>query len=143
MLSVYGQALAQTSDRLSSQSLADLRHWLPDVQRAPADWRSAFSQKLGAGADDFVIWAHHRWKELATLGGLTVVGITAYKVGDGVADTTHKVGDAVAAAMPNPAANPGGWLVWWIPPLAIVGILATAWVARGTLIARLKAGRHA
>jgi hypothetical protein len=132
MLSVYGKALAETSDRLSPQSLADLRHWLPEVQGAPADWRGAFSEKLSAGADDFVLWAHRRWKELATLGGLSVAGITAYKVGD-----------AVAAAMPNPAADPGGWLVWWLPALAIVAILASAWAARGTLLARVKARRHA
>ena len=142
MLSAYGKVLAETSDRLSPQSLADLRHWLPEV-RAPADWRGAFSEKLRAGADDFVLWAHRRWKELATLGGLSVAGITAYKVGDGLADTAHKVGDAVAAAMPNPAADPGGWLVWWLPALAIVAILAAAWVARGTLMGRVKARRHA
>ncbi len=129
MLSVYGRPLAEAADRLSPQSLADLRHWLPEVEKAPTDWRSAFTGKLSAGSDDFVVWAHHRWKELATLGGLTVAGITAYKVGDGVADTTHKVGDAVAAAMPNPAADPGGWLVWWLPALAIVAMLSGAWVA--------------
>jgi hypothetical protein len=141
MLSVYGKALAETADRLSPQSLADLRHWLPEVEKAPAPWRSAFSQKLSAGADDFVVWSHGRWKELATLGGLTVAGITAYKVGDGVADTTHKVGDAMAAAMPNPGSDPGGWLIWWLPVLAIVGIVAAAWVARGALSVRLKT-RH-
>jgi hypothetical protein len=44
--------------------------------------------------------------------------------------------------MPNPAADPGGWLVWWLPALAIVAILAAAWVARGTFIARLQARRQ-
>lgn len=143
MLAVYGRSLAESADKLAPQSMAHLRHWLPEVERAPSEWRSAFCDKLRQGGDDFVVWVHRRWKELATAGGLTLAAITAYKLGDGAAETVVKVGDRAAELLPDPARDPLGWAMWWLPALALAAIAAAAWVARGALRAWLLARRPA
>ncbi len=126
MLSVYGKALADSAKDLTPESMARLRHWLPQVETAAPEWRSAFCDRLRRGGDDFVVWVHRRWKEVAALGGLTVAGITLYKVGDGV-----------AAVIPNPSKDPVGWIAWWIPLIIVVVVVAIAWVARSRLAARI------
>lgn len=119
LLVAYGRPLAQSADQLSATSMSHLRHWAPQVDAAAPEVRQAFSAKLAAGGDDFVVWVSKRWKELAVAGGLSVGTITAYKVGDGIAD-----------AIPDPVANPVGWIVWWLPLLIIVAIVAGTWLIR-------------
>jgi hypothetical protein len=134
MLSVYGKALAKSN--LSPQSGAHLRHWLPEIEKAHKPLRDSFLDKLRSGGDDFVVWVHKRWREVAVTGGLSVAAITAYKVGDGV-----------AAAIPDPAKNPLGWVFWWMPFIVVVVIvvatLAGAWVLRHTLSAWIVSRRAA
>ncbi|HMN41762.1 MAG TPA: hypothetical protein PKE29_13020 [Phycisphaerales bacterium] len=130
MLSVYGKALAES--RLSPESAAHLRHWLPEIEKAEQPLRHSFVDKLRSGGDDFVVWVHKRWKEVAVAGGLSVAAISAYKVGDGI-----------AAAIPDPAKNPLGWFSWWMPFIAVVGILAGAWVLRHALSAWIVSRRAA
>lgn len=122
MLSVYGKALAESS--LVPTNAAHLRHWLPEIETATPELRTAFNTKLRQGGDDFVVWVAKRWKEVAVVGGLTVAGLTAYKVGDGL-----------AASIPNPANDLTGWMSWWMPVLVIVGIVAIAWVMRHAISA--------
>lgn len=126
MLRVYGQAAAR--EGMSTTAAARLAHWAPTLERADPGVRATFVEKLRAGGDDFVLWVHKRWKPLAVAGGLTIAGITAYRVGDGV-----------VGAMPDPSANPVGWLVWWTPLLLVVLIVAGAWLLRHTLAAWLRA----
>jgi hypothetical protein len=130
MLAVYGKTLADSADRLAPENLARLRHWTPEVEKAPAEWRHVFCEKLKQGGDDFVVWVHKRWKEVAVTGGLTIAGISAYKVGDGI-----------AGALPNPIRDPYGWVVWWTPVFIVVAILAAAWVARHVFAGWIKAKR--
>ena len=141
MLTVYGKSLAESAEKLSAENMAHLRHWLPEVEKATPAWRSAFGDKLRQGGDDFVVWVHKRWKEVATTGGLTIAAITAYKLGDGAADTMQKVGDKAVELMPNPAKDPVGWAMWWLPAIALVVIVATAWVTRSTLKEWLRAAK--
>lgn len=119
LLAAYGPELASCAEKLSGESLAKLRHWMPSVHSAESGWKSAFTQKLKQGGDDFVLWVGKRWKELTLTGGLTAAMIAAYKVGDGL-----------AGAIPNPAADPLAYLVWWLPLIAIAALFAAAWLAR-------------
>ena len=124
MLSVYGKGLVGKT--LSRASTARLRHWLPEIEKAEPQLRQTFAKKLRDGGDDFVVWVHKRWKEVAVCGGLTVATVSAYKVGDGIADS-----------IPDPTRSPLGWLVWWSPFLIIVGIVAVTWMLRHILSARI------
>jgi hypothetical protein len=125
MLATYGKPLAEHADTLSAESLAHLRRWMPEVEKAPLPWKQTFTAKLGQGGDDFVQWAARRWQPLAVTGGLAIAGITAYRVGDGV-----------IAALPNPARDPLGWFVWWTPLVAISAIVVGGWVLRARLLHR-------
>jgi hypothetical protein len=128
MLSVYGRALADSAERLAPENLARLRHWAQEVEKASPEWRRVFCEKLKQGGDDFVVWLHKRWKDLAVTGGLTITAISAYKVGSGIADKR-----------PNPSQDPYGWLAWWLPALIAVAIIALAWVGRHVLADWIKA----
>lgn len=129
MLSIYGKALAGRKD-ITLESMAHLRHWMPEIEKASPEIRSVFAEKLTQGGDDFVVWVHKRWKELAVAGGLTMAGISTYKAGAGI-----------AAAMPNPAKDPMAWLIWWLPVFVVVAIIAAAWVMRHALIEWIRAWR--
>jgi hypothetical protein len=119
MLSIYGKDFAESGTHLSGESMAKLWHWAPTIETAPQELRTTFVRRIKQGGDDFVLWVDKRWRETAVAGGLTVALITAYKVGDGIAD-----------AIPNPGEKPLGWLVFWLPLLIGVGILAIAYVLR-------------
>ncbi len=128
MLAVYGSSLAEHAAQLGAPQQAVLRALAPDLEKAAAPVQATFREKLAQGGDDFVQWVGKRWKPLGAAAMLTVGTLTAYKVGDGI-----------AAAMPNPATNPGAFLTWSLPLLAVVLIVAGAWVLRGTLHEWLRA----
>ncbi len=127
MLGFAGQSLARYGKTLGPEAQAHLRQFIPVLQTAEAPVRSAFLEKLAQGGDDFLMWVSRRWKPLAVAGGLTVAAITAYKVGDGVAEGVRGVVDA----LPNPGRDPVGWFVWWLPVLALVALVVGGWVLKG------------
>jgi hypothetical protein len=132
MLGFAGESLAKWGKRLSPEGQAHLRQFVPALEKADGPLRSAFLDKLAAGGDDFLMWISRRWKQAAVAGGLTVAVITAYKVGDGVAEGVR----GVAAALPNPGENPLAWFTWWMPVLALAAIVVGGWVLRAKVSAR-------
>ncbi len=122
MLGVYGESLVARAASLTPAHQAVLRAAVPELERAAPAVRATFAAQLARGGDDFVVWVGKRWKPIGAAALLTVGTLSAYKVGDGL-----------AAALPNPAANPGAYLVWWLPPLGVVALAAGAWVMRGAM----------
>ncbi len=130
LLTLYGPALTERAARIAPQQQAVLRALAPQLEQAAPAVQATFREQLTKGGDDFVQWVGKRWKPLGAAALLTVGTLTAYKVGDGL-----------SAAMPNPATNPGAFLVWSLPLLAIALIVAGAWVMRGALREWLRARR--
>lgn len=127
MLNFAGDALARHGKAIGPEAQAHLRQFVPSMEKAEPAVRSAFLDKLAQGGDDFLMWVSRRWKQAAVAGGLTVAVITAYKVGDGVAEGVRGVVDA----LPNPARDPAAWFVWWVPVLALCALVVAGWVLRG------------
>ncbi|MFN0010228.1 MAG: hypothetical protein ACKVS8_01145 [Phycisphaerales bacterium] len=130
LLTLYGPALTQQAAKIAPQQQAVLRALAPQLEQAAPAVQASFRSQLAKGGDDFVQWVGKRWKPLGAAALLTVGTLTAYKVGDGL-----------STAMPNPATNPGAFLVWSLPLLAITLIVAGAWVMRGALREWLRARR--
>lgn len=127
ILNFAGDALARHGKAIGPEAQAHLWQFVPAMERAEPAVRSAFLDKLAQGGDDFLMWVSRRWKQAAVAGGLTVAAITAYKVGDGVAEGVRGVVDA----LPNPARDPVAWFVWWVPVLALIALVVAGWVLRG------------
>jgi hypothetical protein len=132
LLNFAGEALARHGRVLTAEGQAHLRQFVPAMEKAEPAVRSAFLDKLAAGGDDFLVWVSRRWKPLAVAGGLTVAAITAYKVGDGVAEGVRGVVDA----MPSPARDPAAWFAWWLPVLALAALVVAGWVLRARFARR-------
>lgn len=127
LLEFAGQSLAKWGKSLSPEAQAHLRQFVPAMEKAEAPVRAAFLDGIARGGDDFLMWVSRRWKPLAVAGGLTVAAITAYKVGDGVAEGVR----GVVEALPNPGRDPVAWFVWWVPVLALAALVVGGWVLRG------------
>ncbi len=136
MLTFAGESLARYGKPLGPEAQAHLRQFIPAIEKADGPVRSAFLDKLAQGGDDFLFWLSRRWKQAAVAGGLTVAMITAYKVGDGVAEGVRGVVDA----LPNPGRDPVAWFVWWVPVLGLAGIVVAGWVLRGKFRHARRAG---
>lgn len=132
LLNFAGEALARHGRVLTAEGQAHLRQFVPAMEKAEPAVRSAFLDKLAAGGDDFLVWVSRRWKPLAVAGGLTVAAITAYKVGDGVAEGVRGVVDA----MPSPARDPAAWFAWWLPVPALAALVVAGWVLRARFARR-------
>jgi len=127
MLGFAGESLAKWGKRIGPEAQAHLRQMVPVMDAAEGPVRSAFLDGIARGGDDFLMWVSRRWKQAAVAGGLTVAVITAYKVGDGVAEGVRGVVDA----LPNPGRDPLAWLVWWVPVLGLFALVVAGWVLRG------------
>lgn len=132
LLNFAGDALSRHGRALSAEGQAHLRQFVPALETAEPAVRSAFLDKLAAGGDDFLLWVSRRWKPLAVAGGLTVAALTAYRVGDGVAEGVRGVVDA----MPNPSRDAAAWFAWWLPVLALVALVVAGWVLRARFARR-------
>lgn len=132
MLGFAGDALAKWGKSLGPEAQAHLRQFIPAMEKAEGPVRSAFLDGIARGGDDFLMWVSRRWKQVAVAGGLTVAAITAYQVGDGVAEGVRGVVDA----LPNPGRDPVAWFVWWVPVLGLVALVVAGWVMRAKVSAR-------
>lgn len=137
MLEFAGHSLAKWGKSLSPEAQAHLRQFIPAMEKAAppgSPLRAAFLDGLARGGDDFLMWVSRRWKQVAVAGGLTVAAITAYQVGDGVAEGVR----GVVEALPNPGRDPLAWFVWWVPVLALAALIIGGWVLR----AKVRAARR-
>lgn len=120
LLQVFPKQTLRTIASLSSDEAVKLSKLAPLYRQLPPKAQNTFAEKLAKGADDFVQWVYKRRKEIVATtvvtgaGGMTAVAvISAYKVGDGVAE--------MIPSAPDPAQSPGLWIYGYT--LIILAIL--------------------
>lgn len=104
--------------RLSSDEAVHLSKMAPDFAKLSPAAQKTFAQKLAQGGDDFVVWAYKRREEIFVAGALGVALISAYKLGDGLAEGVA----GMVPKSPDPEKSPGLWMF-------LVGVLAVAFTS--------------
>lgn len=92
--------------KLSSDEAVHLAKMAPDFAKMSPKAQTTFLEKLALGGDDFVKWVWKRKIEIFGTGAGVVALISAYKVGDGVAEGVTNM----FPSPPDPEKSPGLWM---------------------------------